>query len=131
MPGIGKSHAIEFNLKAGTAGNIVTRNSTVDARYFAPAVVDPNIYDAVNNNIGSAFSGNWTLSDLSGANLAFTDVTCKYTRTPGVATVWASFSFPPTSSNARAMIGVPDAFLMYAACTRRRARGVARAAKRA
>lgn len=105
MPGIGKSHAIEFNLKAGTAGNIVTGNSVVGARYFAPAIVDPNIYDAVNNNIGSAFFGNWNPSDLSGANLAFTDVTCKYTRTPDLVTVWVSFSFPPTSSNARAMIG--------------------------
>ena len=105
MPGIGKSHAIEFNLKAGTAGNIVTGNSIVGARYFAPAIVDPNINDAVNNNIGSAFSGSWTPSDLSGANLGFTDVTCKYTRTPDLVTVWVSFTFPPTSSNALALIG--------------------------
>ena len=105
MPGVGKSHAIEFNSKAGTAGNSVTGNSITGERYFSPPIVDPNVYDVVGSNIGASFSGNWTPSDLSGARLEFVDVVCKYIRTPDAVTVWASFAFPPTSSLAGATIG--------------------------
>jgi hypothetical protein len=105
MPGLGKSHAIEFNAKAGTAGNSITGNSITGKRYFSPPIIDPNVYDVVDSNIGAPFSGNWTPADLSGAHLAFGDVVCKYQRTPDAVTIWASFTFPPTSSATAVTIG--------------------------
>lgn len=39
MPGLGKSHAVEFTAFAGTADNLVSGNSVTGERYYSPAIV--------------------------------------------------------------------------------------------
>jgi hypothetical protein len=105
MPGVGKSNAIEFNGAYAGTNNLVEGNSVSGARYYAPAIVNTSVNDVVRNNVGTTFSGTWTPTDLSGASLAFTSVSCKWSRTADAVTVWGSFTFPTTASGAGVTIG--------------------------
>lgn len=53
----------------------------------------------------SSPSGTWTASDGSGAGLAFTSVSCGYTRNGNLVTVYGRLTYPVTASGSNATIG--------------------------
>jgi hypothetical protein len=111
MPGIGKSFAIAFdNVPDVTTNNIATNNTIVGTgtRYYDPPITS-SAFNSVTNNAGAKAFVYWTPIDVSGASLTFTNVDCKYVKTLDSVTVWASFTFPTTTSVAGVSIyGIPQ-----------------------
>jgi hypothetical protein len=110
MPGIGKSYAIVFDGAFNGVGNLIADNSITGVRYFDDPIVNTSVNDIVTNNANAPFKIPFTVSDVSGAGLTFTDMDCYAIRTADYMTVFVRFTFPTTSSTAGTTIfGLPIA----------------------